>query len=157
MHLDSVIPPSTAVSIQEAVYTADVSVLQKRLGDFLLHTVSFYDTAGEAFYHGLVLGLCAMLDARYRISSNREAGQGRFDIQMRPLRPGLPGILIELKAEKHCTEGRLAQLAAAALEQMDERGYDAELRAEGSVEMILKYGIAFSGKMVHVEAAAERL
>ena len=50
-------------------------------------------------------------------------GQGRFDIQMRPLRPGLPGILIELKAEKYCTEGRLAQLAAAALEQMDERGY----------------------------------
>ncbi|HIX52872.1 MAG TPA: PD-(D/E)XK nuclease domain-containing protein [Candidatus Lachnoclostridium stercoripullorum] len=51
----------------------------------------------------------------------------------------------------------ICKLAAAALEQMDERGYDAELRAEGSVEMILKYGIAFSGKMVHVEAAAERL
>lgn len=41
-----------------------------------------------------------MLDNRYHITSNREAGSGHFDIQMLPLDKKLPGILLELKAGK---------------------------------------------------------
>lgn len=62
---------------------------------------------GENFYHGLVLGLCAILDNRYYITSNREAGEGRYDIQLMPKENtakniNMPGILIELEADKDC-------------------------------------------------------
>ena len=91
------IPPAAAIAIQEAIYTMDIPKLQSKLETFLLQTISFHDAANETFYHGLILGLCAMLDNQYRITSNREAGNGRFDIQMLPLKKKLPGILIEIK------------------------------------------------------------
>ena len=148
---ENVIPPSVATAIQEAMYTMDIPMLKKRLESFLLQTVSFHDAANETFYHGLILGLCAMMDNRYRITSNREAGNGRFDIQMLPLNKQLPGILIELKAGKDCNEEQLAKFAENALNQINERRYDVEMSAMG-VKEIVKYGIAFSGKNVCVKA-----
>ena len=96
--LESVIPPAAAIGIQEAIYKMDLDELQTKLEKFLLETVSFHDAASESFYHGLILGLCAMLDDRYQITSNRESGEGSFDIQMAPLSEKLPGVLIELKS-----------------------------------------------------------
>lgn len=150
--LEQVIPPSSAISIQEALYTMDIPALQKRLGDFLLQTISFHDAANETFYHGLVLGMCAMMDCRYYVTSNRESGKGRFDIQMLPLDRELPGILMELKAGKDCTDVQLESLAEEALSQIENRQYDVEMRAQG-VTSILKYGIAFSGKNVCIKVA----
>ena len=119
--LENLIPPSAAIAIQEAIYTMDISALQKRLEEFLIQTISYHDAANETFYHGLILGLCAMLDNCYRITSNREAGDGRFDIQMKPLDGKLPGIIIELKAAKDYSQEQLNVLAQKALEQIDER------------------------------------
>lgn len=150
------IPMSIALSIQEAVYTMDLTALQERLEKFLLQTVSFHDVANETFYHGLILGLCAMMEERYRITSNREAGNGRFDIQMLPLDHKLPGILIELKAGKDCSEEELEQLSQNALDQINERKYDAEMQA-CEVKEILKYGIAFSGKKAAIKAEYDKL
>ena len=148
---ENVIPPAAATAIQEAIYTMDIPKLQNKLETFLLQTISFHDAANETFYHGLILGLLAMLDNQYHITSNREAGNGRFDIQMLPLNKKLPGILIELKAGKDCTEGQLNELAETALTQINDRQYDVEMSAQG-VKDILKYGIAFSGKKVIVTA-----
>lgn len=148
---EQIIPPSSAISIQEALYTMDIPALKSRLGDMLLHTISFHDASNETFYHGLVLGICAMMDNRYHVTSNREAGNGRFDIQMFPLNKKLPGILVELKAGKDCTDVQLEALAKEALDQMEDRHYDAELKAYG-IKVILKYGISFSGKNVCVKA-----
>lgn len=152
--LENLIPPSAAIAIQEAIYTMDISALQKRLEEFLIQTISYHDAANETFYHGLILGLCAMLDNCYRITSNREAGDGRFDIQMKPLDGKLPGIIIELKAAKDYSQEQLNVLAQKALEQIDERGYakDTDLEA---VSVILKYGIAFSGKKVCIKASKQ--
>lgn len=150
------IPMSIALSIQEAVYTMDLTALQERLEKFLLQTVSFHDVANETFYHGLILGLCAMMEDCYRITSNREAGNGRFDIQMLPFDHKLPGILIELKAGKDCSEGALEQLSQNALDQINERKYDAEMQA-CEVKEILKYGIAFSGKKAAIKAEYDKL
>lgn len=149
--LESVIPPSASIAIQEAIYMGDIPALQKRLETFLLQTVSFHDAANETFYHGLVLGLCAMMDNRYYITSNREAGNGRFDIQMAPMNRKLPGILIELKAGKGCDDMQLDELAEAALEQIRGRKYQVDMEARG-ISTILKYGIAFSGKNVKIKA-----
>lgn len=149
--LEYMISPSVALAIQVAIYTMDFYELQLRLREFLIQTISYYDTANEAFYHGLILGLCAMLDNRYRIASNREAGMGRFDIQMTPLDKRLPGILVELKAGKDCSEEQLEKLADSALEQINSRAYYAEMSTQ-NVPELLKYGIAFSGKNVCVKA-----
>lgn len=83
------------------------------------------------------------------MTSNRESGDGRYDIQLKPVRAGLPGILIELKAEKKGTESSLKKLAESALKQIHDKNYDAELLAAG-VQNIYKYGVAFCGKRVEV-------
>lgn len=153
--LESVIPPAAAIGIQEAIYKMDLDELQTKLEKFLLETVSFHDAASESFYHGLILGLCAMLDDRYQITSNRESGEGRFDIQMAPLSERLPGILIELKGGKDCTEAQLESLSKAALQQINDRMYSTALKQQG-ISSILKYGIAFSGKKVSIAAEIER-
>lgn len=148
---EDIIPVSAAIAIQEALYIMDIPTLQKRLENFLLRTISFHDAANETFYHGLVLGFCAMLDNKYHITSNREAGEGRFDIQMLPLDKRLPGILVELKAGKKYTDEMLDELAKNALEQIKKRIYPSEMESLG-VEKVLKYGIAFSGKRVRIKA-----
>ena len=147
--LDGLIPQSTAISIQEALYTGNADDLQKRLETLLLQSASYYDTAGEMFYHGLMLGLTAMMDDRYLVASNRESGEGRYDLALEPKGTALPGILIELKAERNASAEELKSLAKAALEQIDKRKYDAGLKAKG-VKKVLKYGVAFSGKSVEI-------
>ena len=82
--LEGIVPESIAIGIQEAFYTNNAASLKKQLRKLLLEAVSCYDTAGENFYHGLVLGLCAITNDRYHITSNREAGEGRYDIQLMP-------------------------------------------------------------------------
>ena len=153
---EDIIPRSLSNSIQEAIYTMNIPMLQKRLEEFLVQTVSFHDAANEAFYHGLVLGLCAMLDTRYRISSNRESGNGRYDIQMLPIDKRLPGILMELKMEKDCDVEQLSRLADTALKQINDKKYYADMKLSG-VETILQYGFAFSGKNACVKAEINRV
>ena len=149
--LNTIVPQATAISIQEAIYSGDTAALQKNLGTLLMQSVSSYDTVGENFYHGLVLGLCATLDNRFYITSNRESGEGRYDICLCPKDGKLPGILIELKAAKDCTEDELKELSEKALAQIDDRKYETELTVKG-VTNILKYGVAFSGKRVQITA-----
>ena len=147
-------PRTAFMNLQKALYTGDSDALQGELEQILLRTVSYYDAASEGFYHGLLLGLCAAMENYYTITSNREAGMGRYDIQLMPKKAGRPGILIELKTAKNCTEKQLAELASAALEQIDNRRYDEELRRRGA-ERILKFGAAFCGKQVCVVSKAE--
>ncbi len=146
--LDNIIPQSTAISIQEAIYSGDGARLQTLIQTLLTQSVSCYDTAGENFYHGFMLGLCALLGGSY-ITSNSESGDGRYDIQLMPKNNRLPGIIIELKAEKNCSTDELKKLSKTALEQIEKRRYDTEMTAKG-VKTIYKYGVAFSGKAVEV-------
>ena len=145
--LNRIIPQSIAVSVQEAIYSGDSKRLQALIHN-LLQSVSCCGTDGENFYHGFLLGLCAMMSGAYT-TSNRESGEGRYDIQMMPKRANLPGILIELKAEKKCTEEKLKLLSETALQQINDRKHDTEMLSEG-VSTIYKYGVAFSGKSVSV-------
>ena len=146
--LEHLIPQSTAISIQEAIFSGDYARLKAQLQTLLMQSVSSFDTAGENFYHGFVLGLCALMGGAF-VTSNRKSGDGRYDIQLKPVRKSLPGILIELKAEKNCDEETLKKLAETALRQINEKKYDTELTTAG-VKTIYKYGVAFSGKKVEV-------
>lgn len=146
--LDAIVPQAVAIGIQEAIFTNNADALKKQLRRLLVESVSCYDTAGENFYHGLVLGLCAMMDNRYYITSNRESGEGRYDIQLMPRNIAKPGILIELKATNK-QGADLKALSRIALQQIHDRRYDTEMIAKG-VETIFKFGVAFSGKKVEV-------
>lgn len=147
--LDKLIPMAVAISMQEALYSADSQKLKAVMQSLLANSVSSFDTAGENFYHGFMLGLCALLSNAY-VTSNREAGDGRYDIQLMPKNAVLPGILIELKAEKHADAERLKKLAAVALKQINDKNYAADMQSHG-VKTIYKYGVAFSGKKVEIE------
>lgn len=147
--LSAVIPQSTSISIQKAIYSGDAESLQEQMRQLLLQSVSSFDTSHEDFYHGLLLGLCAMMDNRYYITSNRESGEGRFDIQLMPKTDNLPGILIEVKWTVNAGSQALEELARSAIRQINEKHYETELRTHG-VTRILKYGAAFSGKNVEI-------
>ena len=81
---------SLAISISQAIFSKDTQKLQALLEDFMVKSISSIDGANEGFYHGMMLGLCAILGNRYKIRSNRESGLGRFDIQLMPLTKGMP-------------------------------------------------------------------
>lgn len=146
--LDRIIPQSTSIAIQEAIYSGNSSRIQDLIHNLLLQSASSFDTVGENFYHGFMLGLCAMLSGSYT-TSNRESGEGRYDLQMEPKDHKLPGIIIELKAEKNCSKESLTKLSQTALQQINDRKYDTEMHSKG-IHTIYKYGVAFSGKDVVV-------
>ena len=139
---------STAAAIQQAIFERNTASLQKSIESYLLETISVFDAGSEAFYQGLMIGLCAILNNRYRVRSNRESGLGRFDIQLYPLDSTLPGFIFELKASKKSAES-LDELASDALSQIDEMKYATEMRADG-IGDIIKVGIAFRGKEMRV-------
>ena len=134
---------SVSVSISQAIFSGDTKKLQSLLENFMLQSISSMDGANEAFYHGMMLGLCAVLGNRYQVRSNRESGRRRFDVQLAPLVSGIPGFLFEFKHtnDEHVD---LDVLADSALRQIDEK-YDAELRSAG-INSVIKIGIAFRGK-----------
>ena len=148
--LEKLIPQATAIAVEEAIFSGNGEKLRDIISNFLIQSVSAFDAAGENFYHGFMLGVCALFGNSY-VTSNRESGDGRYDIALSPKVSNLPGIIIELKAEKNCNENKLQELAKTALKQINDKKYDTELKSKG-VKMIYKYGVAFSGKHVAVEA-----
>ncbi len=137
------------LTMLEAMTEGKVGVLKKQLERILRDMVSFHDTAQpESFYHGLMLGLSAWLEGRYRVESNRESGYGRFDIAFFPLKEKMPGVILEFKTVK--TEEEMEEAARAALTQIESKEYTAELARQGVTE-VWKYGIAFCGKKIWLE------
>lgn len=141
---------SIAISINQAIFLQDTKRLQKLLEDFMIQTISGFDGASEAFYHGMMLGLCAILSTNYRIHSNRESGFGRFDIMLEPVSSHIPGFIFEFKYTKDKNEN-LDILAEEALKQIRDKKYATELYA-ADVQDVVNIGIAFRGK----EAAVRR-
>lgn len=148
--LEKLIPQATAIAVEEAIFSGNGEKLRDIISNFLIQSVSAFDAAGENFYHGFMLGVCALFGNSY-VTSNRESGDGRYDIALSPKVNNLPGIIIELKAEKNCNENELQELAKTALKQINDKKYDTELKSKG-VKTIYKYGVAISGKHVAVEA-----
>ncbi|MCF0132926.1 MAG: AAA family ATPase [Blautia sp.] len=138
---------SSAIGIQEAIYQKDIAKLQKLLEKFMVESISFFDAANEAFYHGLMMGLCAIVNNRYYLRSNCESGFGRLDIQLEPRTKELPGFIFELKTQKD--DYGLDSLAERALRQINEKQYEMEMKSRG-IDKIVKIGVAFSGKQVVV-------
>lgn len=144
------ITQTTANKIAESLYANDIEKLQNAIVEYMDKSISFYDAGAEGFYHGLALGLVALVDDHYKIKSNRESGNGRYDISLIPREKKYPGIIMELKWKKGLDEEALAALSNEALEQINEKRYASEMSYDG-VEKILKLGIAFSGKKAKIK------
>lgn len=141
--------------LEKALNDDNSRLLQQGLREFLLENVSFHDTASEGFYHALVLGLLGAVGEDYKITSNKESGDGRYDLQLFNARTS-KGILIEFKVIKNIagTQDVIMEVlkdtaSKTALSQMDAKHYETELKMNGA-DVIIKYGIAFHKKYAAV-------
>lgn len=141
----------------KALLQDDIKAMNLYMNRIALSVFSFFDTGKkpsaaaepERFYHGFVLGLIVDLEERYRITSNRESGFGRYDIMLEPKSANDPAIIIEFKIQDPEDEKNLSQTVEAALQQIDAKNYAVDLLDKGiPAERIRKYGFAFCGKTV---------
>lgn len=137
--------------IIESLLSGDIDTFKQYLGKFLSETFSYFDTQGktkEQIYHVFVLGLIAGLTDYFYIRSNREAGDGRYDVVIIPKDPTKIGIIFEFKAlEKNAEDNKLKIAAEGALKQIQSNGYLAEFK-QAQIQTVLQLGIAFSGKKI---------
>ena len=140
-----------------ALLAGNVKAMTNYMNDVALETFSNFDTGRRAskrtqperFYHGFVLGLLVSLRDEYQLKSNRESGYGRYDVMLIPKSREKDAIVMEFKVYDEDEEKGLSETVAAALKQIDEKNYDAELLSLGmEKERIRHYGFAFEGKKV---------
>ena len=145
-----------------AMISGDLESLNEYMNRVTRGVISYFDTGKtpsdeepERFYHGLVLGLMVDQVDNYILNSNRESGYGRYDIMLEPIdktNARYPGIVIEFKVINPRKENSLEETVASALEQIEEKNYDAELIKRGvKEENIHHYGFAFKGKEVLID------
>ena len=144
----------------KALFQGDVEAMNYYMNKISMATFSYFDvgstsgndTEPERFYHGFVLGLMADQADIYEIKSNRESGFGRYDVMMIPRKAQYkkyPAIILEFKVYNSSREKNLEETVQCALDQIENRKYDAELIAHGvEKEHIRHYGFAFDGKKV---------
>jgi len=120
-------------------------------------TFSYYDTAknNEYIYHSYILGLLAIIGDDYIIKSNRESGEGRYDIMIIPHNKSKNGVVIEIKqiekqSEKETKidfQKRINKEIEFASNQIDRNKYYKELLENNLKEkQIIKIPIVFAGK-----------
>ena len=128
-----------------AMENGETERIREILDERFLATMSYFDTV-EAFYHGVMLALM-QLNREYACISNRESGSGRFDLQCKQRVGWKKAFVLEFKVSKIPAE--MLTDAKKAAEQISEKGYIANLQAEG-FEKILTYGFAFCEKHCRV-------
>lgn len=127
--------------LYDGLKSGECEQIESFINSQLMASISYYDDA-EKFYHGYMIGILSQMTG-YEIQSNKKQGNGRPDIVLKPFSPKQPAIILELKRAHKFTQ--MEGLCDAALEQMEEKRYDAELVEEG-YQIILKYGICFCRK-----------
>ena len=136
--------------INQGFLEGEAETIQQELTMFLGETIRVFDTKArneekEIFYHGILLGILKNYSG-WVVKSNRESGDGFADIRLKPKNPDA-GIIVELKYVRSLHD--LDQACERALEQIEDRRYDTELREDGRND-ILAYGIAFCRKRCKV-------
>ena len=132
----------------------EIEKFEKGFKEIVGDTFSYFDTQGEPenVYQSYVLGLLAIIGDDYIIKSNRESGEGRYDIMLIPHDKTKFGIVIEIKqiarGEKENDNSftkRIDNKIREAYNQIDKNKYYKEL-IYNKVSKIIKLPIVFAGK-----------
>lgn len=141
---------SVLIRLMRNLLSGNTNLFQQDLQSIILQMTSVYDTANkESFYHGFLLGMTALLVPQYEVQSNRESGEGRFDLAIFPKNSSKFGVILEFKTVSTVEE--LSKRANEALKQIETKDYiQSFLSRDIPQDHILKYGIAFCGKNVKI-------
>lgn len=142
------------ISTAEHLVNNRIAEFEKGFKKIMGDTISYFDTAGipENVYQSYVLGLLAVIGDDYIIRSNRESGEGRYDILLIPHDKTKYGVVIEIKQikkeDKETDEELYKKInsnIADALGQIEKKKYYKELLAH-NIKNIIKLPIVFAGK-----------
>ena len=131
-------------NLYKALLGRNAQDFAEQITDLLRKTISYYDST-ESFYHGLISGLLSG-NVYYKVESNRETGDGRSDLALYQQDVAQNAVILEFKV---CGKNETADEAAKrALQQINDRDYASKAREDG-YKNIIKYGVAFKGKMCY--------
>ena len=131
-------------NLYKALLGRNAQDFSEQITDLLRKTISFYDST-ESFYHGLISGLLSG-NVYYKVESNRETGDERSDLVLYQQDVAQNAVILEFKV---CGKNETADDAAKrALKQINDRDYASKAREDG-YKNIIKYGVAFKGKMCY--------
>ena len=131
-------------NLYKALLGRNAQDFAEQITDLLRKTISYYDST-ESFYHGLISGLLSG-NVYYKVESNRETGDGRSDLVLYQQDVAQNAVILEFKV---CGKNETADEAAKrALKQINDRDYALKAREDG-YKNIIKYGVAFKGKMCY--------
>ena len=133
--------------ILEAILKADAEKLEDLLCTWMVNTISCFDEQ-ENYYHGFVTGLVSGFNG-YMVVSNRESGNGRFDLVVKQRSKWNYAAILEFKiVDKY---NQMTKACEDALKQIEEKDYEASLRDE-QYENIAKLGVCFCQKRCRVKS-----
>ena len=131
-------------NLYKALLGRNAQDFAEQITDLLRKTISYYNST-ESFYHGLISGLLSG-NVYYKVESNRETGDGRSDLVLYQQDVAQNAVILEFKV---CGKNETADEAAKrALKQINDRDYASKAREDG-YKNIIKYGVAFKGKMCY--------
>ena len=130
----------------KAMINKDAEKVNEYLQHWLMETISYYDER-ESYYHGFLSGLLMGFEG-YVVKSNRESGDGRYDLLVLDRMRQNVAIIFEFKISD--TKKNLQQVADEAVKQIEEKNYAQELE-EDEYDEIIKYGIAFCKKRCYTK------
>ncbi len=136
----------------EYLVKGDIVQFTELFEKFVITSFSYFDIGDqepENFYHAFVLGILATLAETHSITSNREAGLGRYDVMIAPHDKTRPAIIIEFKKVNLNKHETLEIAIASGLQQIADKQYAVELRHKGYTN-IIPLAIVFEGKKVLV-------
>ncbi|MCF0229908.1 MAG: AAA family ATPase [Parasporobacterium sp.] len=140
----------TADRIAESLYANDHITIQKAVSEFLEKSVRSWDNGAAGFCCGMLLGLTALLGNYYRITADRESGDGICDICFAPYESINPEIIIKLKWKKGLDADTLEDMAKKSLKQINDRQPDTGIPESGT-RKVIKLAAAFSGRKVSIK------
>lgn len=120
----------------------DAKKVNLLLNDILLRSISYFDNQ-ESFYHGFLVGLLN----DYEVVSNKESGNGRFDVCVLP--ENILGTIVLIECKHSISEDNLIDDAKEGARQIVEQKYLEEHRFK-KYENAVGYGISFYKKQCYV-------
>ena len=128
--------------LYQELVDGDAKKVNLLLNDILLRSISYFDNQ-ESFYHGFLVGLLN----DYEVVSNKESGNGRFDVCVLP--ENILGTIVLIECKHSISEDNLIDDAKEGARQIVEKKYLEEHRFK-KYENAVGYGISFYKKQCYV-------